>query len=56
LKPNTDGPALVDEGHSAAIRLTTSSGVNIGAIAITSSQWVGFLSLYRQRVRLTLKR
>jgi hypothetical protein len=36
FQANADGTALVDEVHSAAIRLTTSSGVNIDAIAITS--------------------
>jgi hypothetical protein len=32
FQANADGAALVYEGTLAAIRLTTSSGVNIGAI------------------------
>jgi hypothetical protein len=36
LQPNADSTALVDEGALWGVRLTTSSGVNIDAIAITS--------------------
>jgi hypothetical protein len=40
------GTALVDEGGSAAIRLTTSSGVNIDAVAITSHGRYSAFSAY----------
>jgi hypothetical protein len=32
FKPNTHGTTLISKVHSAAMHLTTSSGVNIGAI------------------------